>query len=179
MLSRLTRFLPLWLVAGFVLALALVAAAQEPPDAGLVIEEAIVRTAPAVPPSGDPLLDALAAVERMGDAGTSWSVRVGLLLIAAVALLRKYATKLPGVAGAFFASSDGGSTLLFLLTFGGTFGAALSAGRPLSGGLAWSALLLAVTTAGGWHVALKPLWQRAIRPLLARLLPGLFPAPVL
>lgn len=143
------------------------------------VDGGFVVAAPALP-ADDPVSDALALVKALSDSATPWTLKLGLALILVVGLLRKYAKRLPWGVGAFFGSTEGGSTLLLLLTFGASFGAALSAGKPLTWGLAVGTLGVALTAAGGWEVACKPLWARVLRPTLARVLPGLFPpaAPV-
>lgn len=162
------------------------AVAQEGVDAGAVME------APAA--GGDFLAsivgpEAALAVKLLFkaviDKDTPVLVKVGLALVALVALLRYFATRkradgsyVLGRVGGFFDTHDGGSVLLFSLSLLGGFGSALGAGQPFTWSLVGTCAMVAMTTTGGWQMFLKPLWERIVSPLLARLFaPKTAPSP--
>ncbi len=152
------------------------AQAQVPAD---VPDAGVTTYAPTVEPAGPPDDMALveAALRGVRASDTTWQVKVGLVLVALMALLRRYATRIPAFSafghvvaiGAFFGTGEGGSVLLALLTFGGGVGSALSCGGSFDWRLVETTLKLAVLSAGGWHVIVRPLWERVGAPLWARL----------
>ena len=149
------------------------ASVQGPADSGpLLAAPARARARPAAPGDIDA---AVALIKAIGDKGTARAVKVGLCLVLLVGLLRRYAKLLPGKVGAFWRTTEGGSVLLFAVTFGGSYGAALAASVPPTWGLAGGTFTAALAVAGGWEVVLKPAWERIVRPLLARWLPSAFP----
>ncbi len=171
------------LLAGFatlVLAMSLARAQpvqhEESPDAGTFLAPPAGWTAAAsISPAQaetTPPADDIATIEvalrgvRQSDLG--WQTKVGLILVAIVALLRRYATRIPWRVGEFFASSEGGSVLLFLVTTLGGIGSALAVGGSFDWWLVRSTVALGITTAGGFHVFVKPLYERVWKPLLAK-----------
>lgn len=87
--------------------------------------------------------------------GKQWWLGGALSVVLGVAMFKKYA---PAGRARDFANSNAGAALLVLLgSFGGALVASLSGASavPMSAGLAWQALQVAVGAAGGYSI-LKP-----------------------
>jgi hypothetical protein len=94
-----------------------------------------------------------------------------LALVLCVALVRKYARHIPRVAKCL-ATDAGGALLTLVGSFGGALGTAILAGAAPSLAMAWVALGVAVSAAGGYSLIKKlgaPLVDKApawLRPFL-------------
>ncbi len=134
-------------------------------DRGVAIDLGGAAQAEASP---DPVEDDYGAVENalrgVRRSDLKWQVKVGLLLVVLVSLLRRYATRIPAFSirgktiaiGAFFASSTGGTVLLFLTVAGGALGSAMAADGSFDWRLVESSVKLGFVTIGGWHALVKP-----------------------
>lgn len=91
--------------------------------------------------------------------GGNWWLAASLSLVVAVAAFKRYA---PGKAREWSHTDVGGSLLVLLMAFGGALASALG-GAPMSLGLAWTALQVAVGASGGYSLA-----KKLVAPLLAK-----------
>ncbi len=148
------------------------AQAQHAPDAGLTTY--VPTPEPSGPADDMALVEAALRGIRASDLG--WSAKVGLVLVALMALLRRYAKRIPWGVGAFFDTSEGGAVLLMLLTTGGALGSALAVGGSFDWRLIESTVKLGVLTGGGWEMVLKPIWLRVGAPLWSRIVAKMTPA---
>lgn len=80
---------------------------------------------------------------------------VALALLAFVSISRRYASRLPGKPGQFFASDRGGATLTIALAIAGGTTTALLGGGPLSFEMVGNAVMNAVIAAGGYSLVKK------------------------
>lgn len=93
-----------------------------------------------------------------------WQFLVGLILILVMLALRKLAVYVEkhkagwqGSLAAFFASSFGGTFLLFTTASLGALGSAQLAHMPLTWVLVLDVAKMSLLAAGGWHALVKPL----------------------
>jgi len=93
-----------------------------------------------------------------------WQFLIGLILILVMLALRKLAVYVEkakagwqGSLAAFFASSFGGTFLLFATALLGALGSAQLAHLPFTWGLVLDVAKMSLIAAGGWHQFIKPL----------------------
>jgi hypothetical protein len=116
---------------------------------------ALAQVAVPDPSQPDTFLSALLAAV----AGGQWKVVAILATVGVVFLLRQGASRLPGAAGAFFASARGGAVLALL---GGIVtvlaGVLIQPGAKLSAAVLLNGFVLGVAAAGGWTLVRRLIW---------------------
>lgn len=132
--------------------------------AALSLVAAATAMAQAAPDPATAPADAAAWTYQAFASGEYWAA-AGMVLLALVALLRRFAGKLPYVGAWLTTTDDGGTIFTLIVSFGAVLGAGLIADGEISWGLAETALLYGGSATAAWSVA----WKRLLKPLLARI----------
>lgn len=150
------RTLALALIAAFtLLALQDLCHAQDAgADMATMSADAGTAGATATPDPGvDPTAYAKDALDAMRT--KNWRMLAALALIGLTWAGRKFAIKLPGKAGAFFATDRGGAVLALLMGIFGGMGTALFAAKAFGWHLLTDGIVMGFTAAGGYAVLRK------------------------
>lgn len=96
-------------------------------------------------------------VKALFDAGAhkDWRMLAAALMVGLIWAIRKFASKLPGKAGAFFAGDRGGSIIALCVGLMGAFATMLSAHQAFSFNAVLGGLEAGFVAAGGYTVVKK------------------------
>lgn len=107
--------------------------------------------------------------------GQYW-LAASLALVVAVTLFKRYGHLLSPKLAAFSHSDAGGALMTLLMAFGGALATGLAAvgvSATLSMAMAWTALKIALTAAGGYTLIRKLIVEPVLKPLAAKAPPWL------